>query len=583
MMMCSFRRRQVNAATIRKMFVLILMLALAGCAQPSATTAGITEEPATSTSPPSVVATRDETEVTSEPTIAIVVPTLQLPVIDNLLPTPDVAQLTRSNEVIATGSVAAEQDANVVFQINGTVQQVFVEEGTRVDAGQVLAVLDARALDQSIRDAEAALVSAQAELAALDEPPTDEATRAAQALVDQAIANYNQVVNAVSTQDILAAQSAVNEAYEALAELQRGADPLDRQAAQNRIDQARVQLQSTRDQLSQAKTQAEIALQQASERVRAAQTDYSAAYWHWRYVEDYNRAPPDVNTSGGSGPELSDFSRQGFRDRLTQAEIALNAAYADLEAAEKNVERARQEEINGVQAAEEQLRSAEIAFDEVLEPAKPDQIAAAQARIAQAEASLARLVGPEREAQIAAAQAQIDNARANLDRLDEAPQESARTRAQANIERAQSNLDRALLNREYAELKAPFAGEVAEVNIDVGDAAPTGGGTGAMRLVDLSTLYVELEISDADIAKIQLGQPAVVQADALPEQQFTGKVVFISPTAIKIGTVTNYLVKVRLDSANIPLRVGMQVSASLEVVAPAPTPTTNPASLNDSQ
>lgn len=561
----------MNAATIRTLLGLIFTLVLVGCARP-----GTPAEDAASTPPTGEAGA-------AEPTIAVIVPTLDVPTTDGILPTPDVAQLARSNEIIATGSVAAEQDANVVFQINGTVQQVLVEEGARVDADEVLAVLDTRALDQSIRDAEAALVSAQADLVALDEPPTNEATRAAQALVDQAIANYNQVVNAVSTQDIIAAQAAVNEAYEALAELQRGADPLDRQAAQNRVDQALVQLQSTRDQLSQAKTQAEIALQQASERVRAAQTEYSAAYWDWRYVEDYNRAPPDVNT-GGSGPELSDFSRQGFRDRLTQAEIALNAAYADLEAAEQNVERARQDEVNGIQAAEEQLRSAEIALDQVLEPAKPDQLAAAQARIAQAEASLARLVGAEREAQIAAAQAQIDNARANLDRLDEAPLSSSVTRAQANIERAQSNLDRALLNREYAELKAPFVGEIAEVNIDVGDAAPTGGGMGAMRLVDLSTLYVELEISDADIARVQIGQPAIVQADALPGQQFTGEVVFISPTAIKVGTVTNYLVKVRLDSANIPLRVGMQVSATLEpVAAPRTVPTSTPASTNDSE
>lgn len=558
----------MKAVIVRTMLGLglLLLLGLAGCARPN----GAPAEDAAS-----------EDTAAPEPTLAVVVPTLGMP--GDALPTPDVDELTRSDEVIATGSVAAEQDANLVFQINGTVQQVLIEEGAQVDSGEVLAILDTRALDQSVRDAEAALVSAQADLAALDEPPTNEAARAAQAQVDQAIANYNQVVNAVTTQDIVAAQASVNEAYEALAELQRGADALDRQAAQNRVDQAQVQLQSTRDQLSQAKTQAEIGLQQATERVRSAQTDYSAAYWNWRYVEDYNRAPPDVNTPGGSGPELSDFSRQGFRDRLTQAEIALNAAYADLEAAEKNVERARQEEINGIQAAEEQLRSAEIALEEVLEPAKPDQIAAAQARIAQAEASLARLVGAERDAQIAAAQAQIDNARANLDRLNEEPLDSSVTRARANIERAQSNLDRALLNREYAELQAPFAGEIAEVNIDVGDAAPTGGGSGAMRLVDLSTLYVELEISDADIARVELGQRAFVRADALPGMQFTGRVIFISPTATTIGTVTNYLVKVRLDSAGVPLRVGMEVSATLDPEAPAVVPTNEPTGSSDTE
>lgn len=146
-------------------------------------------------------------------------------------------------------------------------------------------------------------------------------------------------------------------------------------------------------------------------------------------------------------------------------------------------------------------------------------------------------------------------------------------RARANIERARSNLERALLNREYANLKAPFAGEVAQVNIDVGDSAPTTNmGGGAIRLVDLSTLYVELNINDVDIARVSLGQPAVVVANALPGRQYTGKVVFISPTANKIGTVTNYLVKVELDKNELPLRVGMEVTATLLDTPATPTP-----------
>ncbi len=507
-----------------------------------------------------------------QPTLEVIVPPLTMPTQVATLPTPDVNQFTRSSEIIATGAVAAAQDAELVFQINGTVEQVLVEDGSKVQVGDLLAVLDTRTLDQAVRDAEAALVSAQADLAGLDEPPTNEASRAAQALVDQAVASYNQVVNAVSPQDIAAAQAALAEAQENLNQRLRGADPLDIQAAQNRVDQARVQLQSTRDQLSQAKTQAELAMQQAAEQVRIAQTDYSAAYWDWRYVEDYDRAPPQTSV-GGSGPPLSDFSRQAYRDRLTQTEIALNTAYGNLEAAEKRVEQARLDEINGVRASEEQLRSAEIALSQVLEPTKPDIIAQAQARVAQAEAALARLVGPERQAQIAIAQAQVDNARANLDRLNEAPRNSDTVRARANVERARSNLERALLNREYANLKAPFAGEVARVNIDTGDAAPTSNmGGGAIRLVDLSTLYVELNINDVDIARVSLGQPAVIVANAIPGRQYSGKVVFISPTANKIGTVTNYLVKVQLDENEVPLRVGMEVTATLLDTPATPTP-----------
>lgn len=257
---------------------LLVLLLLAACSQSAAPTTTDGDTPASDI----------------QPTLAVIVPPLTMPTGAAGLPTPDVNQFTRSSEIIATGAVAAAQDAELVFQINGTVEQVLVEDGSKVQVGDLLAVLDARALDQAVRDAEAAIVSAQADLTGLDEPPTNEASRAAQALVDQAIASYNQVVSAVSPQDIAAAQAALAEAQENLNQRLRGADPLDIQAAQNRVDQTRVQLQSTRDQLSQAKTQAEIAMQQAAEQVRIAQTDYSAAFWDWRYVEDTTVPPPQA-------------------------------------------------------------------------------------------------------------------------------------------------------------------------------------------------------------------------------------------------------------------------------------------------
>lgn len=538
--------------------MLALTLALAAC------TGGPFGSPADEDPSTEQAAQGEQTATTATAVVpTVIVPTVAVPTA--AAPQVNPGNFVASNDVIADGAVEAAQDVDLVFQVNGTVGRVYVEEGDEVDAGQILAVLDTRSFDQAIRDAEAALISARADQSALSEPPTDEARRVAQTSVDQAVANLTQVQGSVTQADINAAYASLEEARAALADLEAGADTLDVQAAQIQVDQARVNLQNQRDNLSHAKTQAEISLQQASEQVRSAQADYSAAYWDWRYVQDYDQAPPQTDNPRAGGPPLSDHSEQAYRDRLTQAEIALANAETNLQAADKQLEQARQNEITGVQTAEEQLRTAENNLAQVLEPAEADQLAAARARVASADANLQRLLGQQRQGQLAAAQAGVANAQANLERLDEPPTESQLVRAEAGIARAEANLAQAELNREYAEIRAPFAGEIAVINIDPGDVAPTGAGAPAIRLVDLSTLFVEITVSDADIAQVEEGQQVTVIADALPSERFMGEVIFVSPTSTVINGVTNYLVRVELVDQNAPLRVGMTVSATIDV------------------
>ena len=61
----------------------------------------------------------------------------------------------------ATGTVRAEQDARLTFQTNGWVEQVLVQVGDRVEAGQVLVTLAQASLSPSVILAEADRVAAQ--------------------------------------------------------------------------------------------------------------------------------------------------------------------------------------------------------------------------------------------------------------------------------------------------------------------------------------------------------------------------------------------------------------------------------------
>ncbi|MFN8570135.1 MAG: HlyD family efflux transporter periplasmic adaptor subunit [Kouleothrix sp.] len=60
-------------------------------------------------------------------------------------------------------------------------------------------------------------------------------------------------------------------------------------------------------------------------------------------------------------------------------------------------------------------------------------------------------------------------------------------------------------NCEHAEIRAPFDGIVAAVNIDPGDLS-TVVGQAAIKVVDVSKLHVDVRIADIDVAKVAVGQ-----------------------------------------------------------------------------
>lgn len=106
-------------------------------------------------------------------------------------------------------------------------------------------------------------------------------------------------------------------------------------------------------------------------------------------------------------------------------------------------------------------------------------------------------------------------------------------RADAEISVAQSQLalQQALLSQ--SQLRAPFAGVVAEINGEVGEfvtPSPPGIPTPpAVDLIDDSCLYVRAPIDEVDAAGIRVGMPVVVTLDAYRGRRFDATVSRIAP------------------------------------------------------
>jgi HlyD family secretion protein len=115
----------------------------------------------------------------------------------------------------------------------------------------------------------------------------------------------------------------------------------------------------------------------------------------------------------------------------------------------------------------------------------------------------------------------------------------------------------AKLDRANAELHAPFDGAIAEVNIDPGDPSAIAG-QAPIRIVDISTLHIDVTVNDVDIGRVSQGQAVKVIADAAPAKVYAGTVSSSAPAATTTGSVSSYLVNVALAS-QAGLRPGMSV------------------------
>ena len=120
--------------------------------------------------------------------------------------------------------------------------------------------------------------------------------------------------------------------------------------------------------------------------------------------------------------------------------------------------------------------------------------------------------------------------------------------AEANVMAATAILAGAKANLDYTLIRAPFTGVVLTKNADVGDiVTPLGAAATAkaavVTIADMSSLQVEVDVSETSITSIQTGQPCNIQLDALSDKRFRGEVHAIVPTVDR--TKATVLVKVR--------------------------------------
>ena len=106
----------------------------------------------------------------------------------------------------------------------------------------------------------------------------------------------------------------------------------------------------------------------------------------------------------------------------------------------------------------------------------------------------------------------------------------------ANVQLAERGVQAAQVQIEFTNIRAPFDGTVLTKDADVGDImTPFGAASGSradiVSLADMSSLDAEVDVSEANLEMVDVGQPCEISLDAVPEKQYRGIVHMIVPTA----------------------------------------------------
>ncbi len=407
-----------------------------------------------------------------------------------------------SGSAAASGTIDAQQAAQLALMMSGEVAEVPVRIGAEVQAGDVLVKLDTAELERAVLNAQQTLAIQEANLATLLAPPTDADRAASEAAVASAQAQLDDLLDGPSEADIAAAEANVRAANGDIA------------AAYARFDANRA-----------APTEAEIQAAELELQL-AQQAATSAAEQHTRIlVTEPNKY----------------LAEDDLADIEYSARVQAVQANADLAAAQQKYDDLVNGDANTISSSQASLAAATASRD------------AAQAQLDQL------LVGPS-EADIAAAEANLAQAKANLDRLMRGPTDAQIALSELQVENARISLERAQNNLANAILTAPFDGTVTAVNVSPGEQA---NGT-LIELVNNDSLEVVLDVDEVDLAEMSVGQPAVVTLESWPDVEIDGAIIAIAPKANQDNSaLVTYAVNLSLDATNLPVLVGMTANADL--------------------
>ncbi|MEA3450090.1 MAG: efflux RND transporter periplasmic adaptor subunit [Patescibacteria group bacterium] len=515
--------------------------------------------------------------------------------------------IKKANIIISTesdGKVMAEDGVELSFNVsddNLAVKEVYVKEGADVKKGDKIALAETKSLELSLSSVWSAYQSALADYNETMDGSTDKEVADANDRISSAEISLEQ--SHISLANI--EQSAANSIYDAEQDLKDAKDELDDNKDELSSEDVSDAYEALVDNIKATNIALGTNLVDSDEIIGVDKEYLNDDFEKSLGAKDLNSITSAKRSYASARDELESLNSLALALSIksvyseidiaaVQAEIALNAfeehfydmkvlldntgassnlTQAELDAFIATIASARSSintkitllntKLGAVENAKDGLEDYIDDYDEAvrdLANAKADalrDIKNAEASLSSKELSLEQakrdyndLIAPLTDAEIALARSRL-------------------TSASVTLTEAQNDLDE-------ATIISPIDGQVVELNYKVGDIIVDNDDPVAV-ILNSETLFIEVNIEEADVSDLKLGQKATATFDALDELKLSGEVSFISLTSeTNNNGIVTYKVRVAIENPDEQqIREGMTtyidfISGGVENVLVAP-------------
>jgi len=251
----------------------------------------------------------------------------------------------------------------------------------------------------------------------------------------------------------------------------------------------------------------------------------------------------NVDSVVAEGDVLAELDKDQLLAQVRGAEANLLAARAALEGAEAQLKK------NTVEAEGPDAAFARRAFERA--QSLFDQHLVSQSALDDAQSAVEVAENKRR-----AAQSQLFVSQARV------------SEARAQVAQAKAAADRAAEDLANATIRSPIKATVLTRDVELGSPVSSILNLGAnatlvMTLGDIDQVFVRGKVDEADIGRVQLGQPARIRVETFRDKVFNGKVTQISPMGVEKDNVTNFEVRVSIDNPGKELKANMTANAEI--------------------
>lgn len=377
---------------------------------------------------------------------------------------------------------------------------------------------------------------------------------------------------------------------------------IEKKYTQADVDQAKADLKTAKARLTQAETnielqkdQSKIQIKQAEQNVKEAETRLNQLKADIELEKEANRrsvlqAKKDL--------EIAELRvTQGERSRpesVKRAETSVTQAKSSLDLAKDDYDRSKSlhekqfVSKSEVDSAKAKLDSAQASYDSAVEnlkmvqnPSSAEELKVVRLNLEKSKLALEAAehkvkTEDSRLKDIELSEASLTDSKSALElalmsreqiKLKEKDLEAA----QASVTRAQVELDSAQDRLDDTEIKAPISGTILQKQVEEGQvitssmSATASAGTLLVTMANLENVYVETEVDETDIGKVQPGQSVTIKLEAYPDRSFRGSVLKIAPQGRVAQNVTTFEVTTEISNPSDIVKPGM--NASVEIMA----------------